>query len=154
MKQGKLVLANFDARIPKIEIKPKNTETIVTISSKMFDEEIGKKISIKLRFYNVVAIDFRINYFDNMIGAEGFGLYEIKSREFIDNILKENFRKRREIYLLEGDYNYEEDDPHDLLNSFDLLKQYTKEKKQYRAYVQNVDAGVYVIIAKGVEVIR
>jgi len=154
MKQGKLVLANFDARIPKIEIKPKNTETIVTISSKMFDEEIGKKISVKLRFYNVVAIDFRINYFDNMIGAEGFGLYEIKSREFVDNILKENFRKRREIYLLEGDYNYEEDDPHDLLNSFDLLKQYTKEKKQYRAYVQNVDAGVYVIIAKGVEVIR
>ena len=154
MKQGKLVLANFDARIPKIEIKPKNTETIVTISSKMFDEEIGKKISFKLLFYNVAAIDFRINYFDNMIGAEGFGLYEIKSREFIDSILKENFRKRREIYLLEGNYNYEEDDPHDLLNSFDLLKQYTKEKKQYRAYVQNVDAGVYVIIAKGVEVIR
>lgn len=154
MNQGKLVLANFDARIPKIEIKPKNTETNVTISSKMFDEEIGKKISVKLRFYNVAAIDFRINYFDNMIGAEGFGLYEIKSREFIDNILKENFRKRREIYLLEGDYNYEEDNPHDLLNSFDLLKQYTKEKKQYRAYVQNVDAGVYVIIAKGVEVIR
>lgn len=154
MNQGKLVLANFDARIPKIEIKPKNTETNVTISSKMFDEEIGKKISVKLRFYNVAAIDFHINYFDNMIGAEGLGLYEIKSREFIDNILKENFRKRREIYLLEGDYNYEEDNPHDLLNSFDLLKQYTKEKKQYRAYVQNVDAGVYVIIAKGVEVIR
>ncbi len=154
MKQGKLILANFDARIPKIEIKPKNTETIVTISSKMFDEEIGKKISVKLRFNNVVAIDFRINYFDNMIGAEGFGLYEIKSREFIDNILKENFCKRREIYLLEGDYNYEEDDPHDLLNSFDLSKQYTKEKKQYRAYVQNVDAGVYVIDAKSVEVIR
>ena len=41
MKKAELILANFDARIPKIEIKPKNTDSKVVFSSKMYDEENG-----------------------------------------------------------------------------------------------------------------
>ena len=47
MKKADLILANFDARIPKIEIKPQNTASKVIISSKMYDEENDKKISVK-----------------------------------------------------------------------------------------------------------
>ena len=71
MKKAELILANFDARIPKIEIKPKNTESKVIISSKIYDEKTDKKISVKITFSGVVAIDFRINYLDCMIGGEG-----------------------------------------------------------------------------------
>lgn len=39
MKKAELILANFDARIPKIEIKPKNTDSKVVFSSKMYDED-------------------------------------------------------------------------------------------------------------------
>ena len=149
MEKAKLVLANFDARISKIEIKPKNNRTKVVISSRMFDNE-----PVKLVFEGVAAIDFRINYFDNMIGAEVLGLYEITDQSFIDRVVKDTFERRKEIYLLEGDYDYEEDDENDMLNVLDLGGDFSGEKELYHAYVQNVDAGVYIIVAKQLRIVR
>ena len=56
MKKAELILANFDARIPKIEIKTKNTASKFIISSKMYDDETGEKISVKILFDEVAAI--------------------------------------------------------------------------------------------------
>lgn len=103
---------------------------------------------------NVAVIDFRINYFDNMIGAEVLGLFEIIDRNFIDVLVKEIFERRKEIYLLEGNYNYDEDDEADMLNSFDIMATFSAEKDGYHAYVQNVDAGVYIIVAKELQIVR
>lgn len=89
-----------------------------------------------------------------MIGAEAFGLYEIKHRSFIESLVKMNCVRRKEVYLLEGDYNYDEEDEADLLNSFDITETFSEEKDFYHAYVQNVDAGVYIIVAKGLQVVR
>lgn len=102
MKSGKLLIANFDARIPKIEIKPKAAQSKVIISSNMYDETDQKKIRVKIQFDDVAAIEFKINYFDNMMGAEAFGLYEIQDSDFIESVLKSNFERRREVYRLEG----------------------------------------------------
>jgi len=148
MKKAKLVLANYDARISKIDIKPKNTETKVIFSSRMYNEKTDRSEMIKFCFVDVAAIDFRINYFDNMIGAEAMGLYEITDRKFIEQVVKGNFERRKEVYLLEGDYNYDESDEADMLNVLDLTGDFSKEKDNYHAYVQNVDAGVYIIVAK------
>lgn len=148
MKKAKLVLANYDARILKIDIKPKNTDTKVVFSSRMYNEETDQRETVKLSFVDVTAIDFRINYFDSMIGVEAFGLYEITDREFIEQVVKENFERRKEVYLLEGNYNYDESDEADMLNVLDLTGVFSKEKDNYHAYVQNVDAGVYIIVAK------
>lgn len=149
MKKAKLVLANFDARISNISIRPKNVATKVVISSKMYDEVSGEKRSVKIMFSDVAAIDFRINYFDNMIGAEVMGLYQIEDRAFIEKLVRDIFERRKEIYLLEGDYDYDENEPADLLNVMDLSGDFAKEISSYSAYVQNVDAGVYIIVAKG-----
>lgn len=154
MKKAKLILANFDARISKIDIKPKNKYTKITLSSRMYNEKTDKKETAKIVFVGVAAIDFRINYFDNMIGAEAFGLYEITDREFIERVVREIFERRKEIYLLEGDYNYEEDEDHDMLNTFDLMSVFQEEKTDYHAYIQNVDAGVYIIVAKELQIVR
>lgn len=154
MKSGKLLLANFDARIPKIDIKPKSKHSKVIIFSNMYDETEQKRIKVKIQFDDVAVIDFRINYFDNMIGAEAFGLYEIQDSAFIESVLKGNFEQRREIYLLEGDYDYDEEDSADLLNVFDLSGTYKSEKEDYHAFVQNVDAGIYIVIAKEYQIIR
>ena len=54
MKKAELILANFDARIPKIEIKPQNTASKVIISSKMYDEN-DKKIPVKITFDDKVT---------------------------------------------------------------------------------------------------
>ena len=154
MKKAELILANFDARIPKIEIKPKNIDSKVVFSSKMYDEENGEKISVKIHFSNVSAIDFRINLFDCMIGAEAFGLYCIRDKGFIESITRGTFDRRKEVFLLEGDYNYDEDDEHDMLNCFDVLGDFSKNIDDYAAFVQNVEGSEYIIIAKQVRVER
>lgn len=154
MKKAELILANFDARIPKIEIKPKNTDSEVVVSSKMYDEETGEKIRVRIRFRHVAAIDFRINLFDCMIGAEAFGLYCIRDKEFIEAVTRGIFDRRKEVLLLEGNYNYDEDDEHDMLNCFDVLGDFSKNIDDYAAFVQNVDGGEYIIIAKQVRVER
>ena len=97
---------------------------------------------------------FRINFFESLIGAESCGLYEIMDRAFIDQMVQANFARRKEVYLLEGDYNYDEDDEHDMLNVLDLMGTFAAEKDSYHAYVQNVDAGVYIVVAKGVQIVR
>ena len=150
MKKAELILANFDARISKIEIKPKNIDSKVIISSKMYDEESDKKIAVKIQFSNVVAIDFRINFFDSMIGAEAFGLYCIRDRKFIESTVSGTFDRRKEVFLLEGNYNYDENDEHDMLNCFDISGVLSNSIGEYYTYVQNVESGVYIIVAKNV----
>lgn len=154
MEKAELILANFDARIPKIEIKPKNNDSKVLISSKMYDEETKEKISVKIHFSHVAAIDFRINLFDCMIGAEAFGLYCIRDKEFIKSITRGTFNRRKEVFLLEGNYNYDEDDEHDMLNCFDVLGDFSKNIDDYSAFIQNVEGGEYIIIAKQIRVER
>lgn len=152
MKKSKLILANFDARISDITIKPKNTRTKIIMKSKMYDESDEEK-NVKIVFSDVAAIDFRINFFDNMIGAEVLGLYQIEDKSFVDALVKNIFERRKEIYLLEGHYNYDEEDSADMLNVLDLSGKFEQESDSYHAYVQNVDAGVYIIVAKHFEVI-
>lgn len=153
MKKAKLVLANFDARIPNISLRPKNLSTKVTISCKMYDASLKDDKLVKIVFTGVAAVDFRINFFDNMIGAEVMGLYQIEDRAFVEKLVKDIFERRKEIYLLEGHYDYDENEPADMLNVMDLYGDFTRDMNSYSAYVQNVDAGVYVIVAKEMRVI-
>ena len=154
MKTGRLLVNNFDARIPKIEIKPKRSNSKVVIFSKMYDENDNKKINVKINFNDVIAIEFCINFFDSLIGAEACGLYEMEDIDFVDSVVKRNFERRKEVYLLEGDYEYDPSEPADMLNVLDLSGRYQKEKEEYHAFIQNVDAGVYIIIAKGYQIVR
>ena len=62
-----------------------------------------------------------------MVGAEALGLYEIEDIDFVDPVVKRNFERRREVYLLEGDHGYDPSEPVDMLNVFDLLGIYQKE---------------------------
>ena len=117
MKKAEMVLANFDARIPKIVIKPQNLVSKVIITSMVYDETTNAEISVKIIFENVVAIDFRINLFDCMIGSEAYGLYRISDQAFVESVTRIIFDRRREIFLLEGDYDYVEEEQHDMLNS-------------------------------------
>ena len=153
MKKAKRVLANFDARIPNISLRPKNLSTKVTVSCKMYEEASGEKKTVKLVFTGVAAIDFRINYFDNMIGAEACGLYQIEDKAFVEKLVRDIFERRKEIYLLEGHYDYDENEPDDMLNVLDLHGSFMQDINSYNAYVQNVDAGVYIVVAKDMQVI-
>lgn len=153
MKKAKLILANFDARIPNISLRPKNMSTKISVSCKMYDALLKVEKPVKIVFTGVAAVDFRINYFDNMIGAEVMGLYQIEDKSFIEKLVSEIFERRKEIYLLEGHYDYDENEPADLLNVMDLCGNFRENINSYNAYIQNVDAGVYIIVAKEIQVI-
>ena len=119
----------------QIEVKPNNskTGTQVTIVSKMYDETIGGKVKTKLVFKDVAGIDFRVNYIDSFIGCEAFGLFCFDDKDIILEIMHDIFRRRKEIYLLEGDYDYDEEDEADVLNIFDLDGKFSKKFDQYKA---------------------
>ena len=149
----KLILNNHDARIHKIDINPKNIDTSIVLYTKIYDEDVKKIIKCKLLFKEVSAIDFQINYFDNCIGSEGYGLYEIIENTYKKNLINKVFDYRKEMFLKCG-YNYDENDKHDILNYKNGLNQFSKKIKDYHLYVQNVDAGVYIILSKKVEIIK
>ena len=154
MEKAELILRNFDARIPKIEIKPKNIVSKVIITSKMYDEITDKKVSAKIIFDDVAAIDFRINLFDCMIGAEALGLFCIRDTKFVESVARTVFDRRKEVFLLEGNYDYDENDEYDMLNCFDIYGEFGKNIEEYVAYIQNVEAGVYIIVAKNMRIER
>ena len=120
----------------------------------MYDEDTDDKISVKIHFRNVAAIDFRINFFDCMVGAEVFGLYCIDDKDFMKSIVKGIFDRRKEIYLIENGYNYDKNDEHDMLNCLDISGEFEESIDGYKAYIQNVDAGVYIIVARDIQIER
>lgn len=154
MIQVNKILANYDARISKISILPENKSTRVVMESKMYNESSGSTEGVSIVFTNVAAIDFRINYFDNVVGSEASGLYQIEDKRFVEKLVKEIFERRKEIYLLEGDYDYNETEHSDMLNTLDIYDDFFPEIHNYCAYVQNVDAGVYIVVAKAVQIIH
>ena len=52
MKAGRLLVKNFDARIPKIEIKPKGSSSKIVVLSKIDDENNNKKTNVKIQKIN------------------------------------------------------------------------------------------------------
>lgn len=154
MKKGKLIFNNHDARLQKLEISPRNSKTIVNLFFRMFDPESKEQINVRVRISGIGAIDFRINCFDNMIGSECNGLYEILDPNFKNQLVKGIFDRRREIYLMEGDFKYYANDKDNLLNTFDTLDDYKKYFNEYHVLVQNVDAGTYIFMARKIEVIK
>ena len=84
--------------------------------------------------------------------GEAFGLYQISDRQFIERLVKEIFERRKEIYLLEGDYDYDEADRSEMLNTLDIYGNFFPVMNNYCVYAQNVDAGVYIVVAKGVRI--
>jgi len=54
----------------------------------------------------------------------------------------------------EAYYDYDENDEHDMLNCLDIYGEFGKNVEEYVAYIQNVEAGVYIIVAKNVRIER
>ena len=66
MKKAELILANFDARIPNIEIKPQNTDSKVVFSSKMYDEDDEHDmLNCFNRLQRVVKIPIFLSFYEN-----------------------------------------------------------------------------------------
>ena len=148
MEKAKLLLQTFDAQLTELKIAPKCLHTKVSYKLKMYDEDTGRRVARVMRFEDVAAIGFHMNYFDCLIGSEGCGFYEIFARDKKVELLEENFIRRRNDFLFPGGYNYDAEDPHDLLNYREPMEDILREIDQYRLFQQQTTGGTYTLLAK------
>lgn len=141
----KLLMANFDGRMPQLEVLPACGDTRVLLHIQYWNGE-DQLVSGKLEFFGVVAVGFSVNYLDNPIGAELCGLYELEDEWEKARLLQENVDRRRRDFLLTG-YQLQEDDPGEFLNHSQTLEEVSPAAYHY--YEQQTLGGVYRILAKG-----
>lgn len=144
----KQLMVTHDAQLTKLKIVPRCTKTKLSYHLKMYDHQKERTVSRKFCFSRVAAISFSLNYFDNPIGAEVCGFYEIFDREAKEELLEQNFLARREGFLLPGNYGYDPTDPSDLLNERTVLERVYDELDSYRLFQQQTTGGIYLILAK------
>ncbi|MBQ8518955.1 MAG: hypothetical protein IJ455_05040 [Agathobacter sp.] len=148
MEKSKQLMRTDDACLSELKVKPKCMHTKVSYKLTMYDEELQQKVNKVMTFEDVVAIEFRMNYFDNPIGAECCGFYEIFVQEEKEAMLERNFDFRRESFLFHEDYDYDPEEEADILNYRESIDEIRENIGEYRLFEQQTTGGVYLILAK------
>ena len=151
---SRLLIKTFDGSLLNLKLKPKCLDSIVEFDIKYYDYDGDESLmKAKLLFKEVVAIDFEINLFDNYIGAELFGFYEIfhveKKKEMVEKI----FKTRLEGFLYHGDYNYDAREENDMLNWRKPIDNLFENLEKYHLYQQQTQGGIYYILASGYNIV-
>lgn len=149
--KSKLILSTYDGTMKKLNINQKYTDSKVEFNIKYYDEK-DRVIKAIIIFKGVIAIDFEINYFNNSIGSELFGFYEIFDTTAKINMIEKIFNNRLEGYLYHGDYDYEPKDENDMLNYKEELNEVVKEIDKYKLYQQQTEGGIFYILASSYEI--
>lgn len=152
-EKSKLLIKTFDGSLTNLKVKPKGINSIVefTIRYYNYDEALVK---VQVIFHGVALIDFEVNLFDNCIGAELFGFYEIFQEEKKKELVEKIVRNRRDGFLYHGNYDYDETDENDMLNWRGPMEKLYENIEEYHLYQQQTEGGIYYILAKRYEIIR
>lgn len=152
---SKLLIKTYDGSLVNLKLKPKCMNSTVEFNIKYYDYDGDDSIvKAKIIFNEVVSIDFEINLFDNFIGAELSGFYEIINVDKKKEIVEKIFKNRRDGFLYHGDYNYDANDENDMLNWRESVEQLYQNLDQYNLYQQQTSGGIYYILAKSFEIIK
>lgn len=154
--KSKLLLNTHDGSLTACTIRPQSEDTQVEFSVQYYCHENGEERSVSaiLRFSQVASVDVEINFFDNPIGAELGGFYEILDIDFKKQMLEKVFQNRKDGYLFHGDYDYAPEDPADILNFRPPIESMLEELEQYRLFQQQTQGGIYHILCKRYELIE
>lgn len=148
---ARLLLDDFDGTLGRLELRPECCGTRAFFHVQYWDKA-EKPVEAVLTFSDVIAVSFSVNYFDNPIGGELFGLYEIENEAEKAELLRENFRSRRREFLLAGYDGYDPEDPHDILNYTGEMERFIKLTEGYHLYQQQTQGGTYRLLAGGFKV--
>ena len=96
----------------------------------------------------------RDSLFDNCIGSELCGFYEIFNVDKKKEMIEKSFQTRLEGFLYHGDYDYDANDERDMLNDRKPVDALLEEIERYHLYQQQTQGGVYYILSGGYDVIR
>ena len=154
--KSKLLLNTYDGSLTACTIRPQSDDTQVEFSVRYYRYENGEEQSVSaiLRFFQVASVDMEINFFDNPIGAELGGFYEILDEDFKKQMLEKVFQNRKDGYLFHGDYDYDPEETGDILNFRSPIEGVLGELEQYRLFQQQTQGGIYHILCKRYELIE
>ena len=63
------------------------------------------------------------------------------------NMIEKIFDNRLEGYLYHGDYDYDPEEEHDMLNPRETFNEIVKEIDKYKLYQQQTQGGIFYILA-------
>ena len=151
---SKLLIKTFDGSLSSVKLKPKCVNSTVEFAIKYYDYDgDGALVKAKVLFREVIAIDFEINLFNNYVGAELSGFYEIFAEEKKKDMVEKIFCNRRDGFLYHGDYDYDPAEENDLLNWREPVDEIYKNMEKYHLYQQQTLGGIYYILAGGYELV-
>lgn len=102
----------------------------------------------------MISVNFEVNYFENYIGAELFGFYEIFCSDNKTEMIEKVFSTRLDGYLYHGDYDYDPNDENDILNYRESVNDIFDDLENYHLYQQQTQGDIYYILASGYEIVR
>lgn len=148
--KSKLLLPTYDGSLIEFHIHPQCEDTRAEFQIQYYrqTEEEERSVSAVLRFYQVISVDLGVNFFDNPIGAELGGFYEIFDMDTKKQMLEKIFQHRKVGYLIHGDYNYAPEEPADMLNFRPPMDEMQKNLEQYRLYQLQTQGGIYHLLCK------
>ncbi len=148
---ARLLLDDFDGSMGHLELWPECCGTKAFFHVRYWDKAENPMEAV-LIFSDIIAVSFSVNYFDNPIRGELFGLYEIESEEEKAELLRENFLTRRREFMLAGYDGYDPEDSHDILNNTDEMDRFLKAAEGYHLYQQQTQGGTYRLLAGGLRI--
>ena len=141
-ERSTLLLGTYDGSLRKIQIESDKKYSKVKCKVRYYDETAdGAVVKAKIVFQHVVAIRFYVNQFENTIGAELGGFYEIFDGKKKKEMLEKNFAGRN--------YQYDPEDGDDMLNYRDNLERAERKLDRYHLYQLQTVGGMYELLAKG-----
>ena len=151
--KSKLLLNTHDGSLTAVNLQPRGEETRVEFAIRYYCRENGEErnVSAVLRFFQVASVDLEVNFFNNPIGAELGGFYEILDEDFKRQMLEKVFQNRKDGYLFHGDYDYDPEEPADILNFRPPMEEVLAQLGQYRLFQQQTQGGIYHILCKRYE---
>ncbi len=151
---SKLLIKTFDGSLVNLKLRPECMNSTVEFDIRYYDYDGDESpVKAKVIFREAASIDFEVNLFDNCIGAELCGFYEVFQEEKKKEIVEKIFRNRLDGFLYHGDYSYDADDEHDMLNWREPIDGLYKNLDKYHLYQQQTQGGIYYILAKSFEII-
>ena len=151
-----LLLNTCDGSLTEFKVRPQGEDTQAEFAISYYQRGNGAEDSISgvLRFSQVASLDLEVNFFDNPIGAELGGFYEILDDDFKRQILEKIFANRKEGYLFHGDYNYVPLEPADILNFRPPMEDVLGEMDRYRLFQLQTQGGIYHILCRHYQLIE
>ena len=149
MEKAVCLARTFDGTLEKMTLRPKCRKSKATFRLEYYPPDQDTLCPGKLVFSKVAALDMEVNLFENPVGAELGGFYELFDETEKRSMVERLFQNRRACYLSTGHYaDYTPEDPSDMLNFRATVEELLGCLDTYHLYQLETMGGVFRILAR------